>query len=132
MEGDKKIHLVKYEKTCEPLDQGGLGIRSLKETNKALLAKWLWRFGSEQEALWRRVIAAKYKTNDLGWETNWPRGTYGCSLWRGISLEMKAFKNGVGYWVGCGRKVRFWLDSWCGVTLLNQAFSEIFDLALLK
>uniref|UniRef100_A0A2N9IZP3 Reverse transcriptase domain-containing protein n=1 Tax=Fagus sylvatica TaxID=28930 RepID=A0A2N9IZP3_FAGSY len=43
----------------------GLGVRSLFWTNKALLGKWLWRFGLEEHHLWRRVIVAKFGT-DLG------------------------------------------------------------------
>ena len=28
--------------------------------NEALLGKWLWRFGIEEDALWRQVIEMKY------------------------------------------------------------------------
>jgi len=39
---------------------GGLGIRRLGNFNSALLGKWLWRYGMETDALWRKVIEAKY------------------------------------------------------------------------
>ena len=39
---------------------GGLGIRKLTTFNKALLGKWLWCFGVEENCLWRRVITMKF------------------------------------------------------------------------
>ena len=39
---------------------GGLGIRKLTTCNKALLGKWLWRFGVEETQIWRRVVASKF------------------------------------------------------------------------
>ena len=57
---EPKIHLVKWVKVCKPLQVRGLGIRRLGSFNSALLRKWLWRYGMEINALWRRVIEAKY------------------------------------------------------------------------
>ena len=53
-----KYPLVAWEKVCLPIALGGLGIRKLVHFNKALLGKWLWRFGREDTHLWRRVIAS--------------------------------------------------------------------------
>ena len=39
---------------------GSLGIRKLTTFNKALLGKWLWRFGIEENRLWRRVVVGKF------------------------------------------------------------------------
>ena len=55
-----KIHLVDWSKICRPVKNGGIGIRCWRRFNSALLAKWLWRYGLENDALWRRVIGAKY------------------------------------------------------------------------
>ena len=59
--GDEhKLHLVNWSKVCRPVKNGGLGIRCLRRFNSTLLSKWLWHYGVENDALWRRVIWAKY------------------------------------------------------------------------
>jgi hypothetical protein len=55
-----KFHLVNGRKVCSPIWEGGLGIHNLRCFNRALLGKWLWRYASEPEAWWRKVVEAKY------------------------------------------------------------------------
>lgn len=59
---------------CRLMECGGLGLRSLKGTNRALLNKWLWKFGSSKDATWRGVVAAKYREEQYGWFTGRPSG----------------------------------------------------------
>ncbi|KAJ9538657.1 LOW QUALITY PROTEIN: hypothetical protein OSB04_031390 [Centaurea solstitialis] len=60
--GEKKKREVSHgwAKTIDSLEMGGLNIGSLKIMNKALLAKWRWRFLSEKETLWIKVIGSIY------------------------------------------------------------------------
>ena len=44
----KKFHLVNWNQVCQPLSSGGLGFRNLRVFNRALLGKWLWRYGMRQ------------------------------------------------------------------------------------
>jgi hypothetical protein len=60
MGNEFKFHLVKWDTICNPIQSGGLGVRNLTMSNGALFGKWLWRYGHEREALWRRVIDFKY------------------------------------------------------------------------
>jgi hypothetical protein len=49
--GDEfKYHLVSWSKVCNPISEDGLGIKNLVMFNRALLGKWLWRYGVEREA----------------------------------------------------------------------------------
>ena len=58
--GVSKYHLVGWDKFCTHIANGGFGIRKITTFNKALLGKWLWQFGKEEDWLWRRVVVSKY------------------------------------------------------------------------
>ena len=64
--GDSKTHLLGWDKVCMPI------IRKLTTFNKALLGKWLWHFGIEENRLWRRVVDLKFGEEwgdgPLSWE----------------------------------------------------------------
>ena len=90
---NSKIHLVGWDKVCAPIANGGLGIRKLTTFNKALLGKWLWRFGKEEDQLWRRVVASKYGEDwgGRGWTSKLGRRVHGCGLWRYICMGWEDF-----------------------------------------
>lgn len=83
----------------------------------------------EPNALWRKVIDAKYKAHEFGWFSKEPKWSYGCSVWKDIFKEMERYKSGIGYVIGWGNKVSFWHDVWCGATSLCQAFPEVYAIA---
>jgi len=35
--------------------------------NEALKTKWLWRFATKDDALWKKVIVSKYGVDRFGW-----------------------------------------------------------------
>lgn len=61
----RKQHLVAWDRVCLPKWEGGLGIRSAKDMNKALIAKVGWRLLNDQVSLWARVFRSKYKVGDI-------------------------------------------------------------------
>lgn len=40
-----------------------LGTARLMDTNFGLLSKWVWRFATEYNPLWKKVIATKIQSN---------------------------------------------------------------------
>ena len=41
--GDKKLHLINWNKIYQPRVRGGLGIKKFNLINQALVAKQFWR-----------------------------------------------------------------------------------------
>ena len=86
-----KYPLVVWDKVYLPVENGGLGIQRIGLFNKALLGKWLWRFGKERNRLWCLVIAIKYDEVRGDWCTRGVRGSHGCGMWRSIKKESEKF-----------------------------------------
>ena len=57
--------------------------------NIALLAKWVWRFGRENDSLWTRIICAKYgaKVNEFTWK--WKDGVNASPFFKAVSGLLK-------------------------------------------
>ncbi|KAG2684713.1 hypothetical protein I3760_10G087900 [Carya illinoinensis] len=64
-----KFHLVRWDKVCRPLNSGGLRIKNLRTFNWALLGKWLWRYNTQPEALWKLVVDCRHDGTWEGWCT---------------------------------------------------------------
>jgi hypothetical protein len=75
-----KYHLVSWYKVCTPISKGRLGIRNLVMFNRALLGKWLWRFGIEKDAWWRVAVDSKFGNLWGGWCSLEPVGAFGMRL----------------------------------------------------
>ena len=126
LDDQPKYHLVKWSQICCPIQSGGLAIRDLRSFNKALLGKWLWRYGLERDALWRLVVDAKYGSLWGGWCSELGKGPYGVSVWKFIRRGWDNFFQHCAFVVGDGKRVKFWHDCWCGDMPLKGAFPELF------
>ena len=91
--------------------------------------KWLWRFGYEREALWRRVIRAKYGAEAGDWCSNSVPDSYGVSLWKTISSGWSTFSRYIQLQIGNGTKVKFWYDVWYGDNPLSMCFPDLFRIS---
>ena len=128
MEG--KTHLVNWEVVCTDKTRGGLGIRKLALLNKALLGKWIWRFASDKDNLWKQVIKMKYGQEDFGWKTKKARGAVGVGVWKEIWKESEWCWNNMSLKVGKGNTIRFWTDVWCSEIALSHCFPHLFAMAV--
>ncbi|KAJ9551745.1 hypothetical protein OSB04_015790 [Centaurea solstitialis] len=133
----KKAHAwVSWQKCVKPLLKGGLNIGCIKNMNRALLAKWWWRFRVGGVSLWGRVIKNIYgKDGGFGVGEGAYRGGWG-SVWKGI-IGVGACLDELGInfsgsfrkVVGDGGETRFWKDCWMGDRPLARDFPRLSRLA---
>lgn len=120
-----RYHLVEWSICCRSLlNKGGLGIRCIRDHNRALLVKWLWRFGVEKENLWRKVVVARFVERSC-WKAKAVRGRHGCGIWKSISAINEMFWKYIRFHLGSGVSIRLRISS-----PLKDNFLNIFRLAL--
>ncbi|GMI83350.1 hypothetical protein like AT4G29090 [Hibiscus trionum] len=129
----RPIRWVKWNQLCSPKEVGGLGLFNLRVKNRALLNKWMWRFGSEKQDLWRRVIVEKYNMDECMMVPNITPSRITSWVWRNISSPVlnpnDSFVSNLRWVLGDGESIRFWSDHWTEVKSLKDAFLRIFRLA---
>ncbi|GJT93612.1 putative RNA-directed DNA polymerase, eukaryota, reverse transcriptase zinc-binding domain protein [Tanacetum coccineum] len=129
----KKIAWVSWAKVIAPLNQGGLNIGSLSISNQGLLAKWWWRFATENTSLWCNIIrsihgpqgglhdAHSIRSKSGPWyqiaKLNVDLGVHGIDLHSLLKIK-----------VGNGESTRFWIDKWVGNSPLCSSFPRLFRL----
>ncbi|CAN0925974.1 Putative ribonuclease H protein At1g65750, partial [Linum grandiflorum] len=68
---DHKIHHVNWEMVKIDKCKGSLGVLDMRSMNRSLLAKWVWRFATEINGWWRKLIETKYKSTVSEWQSVW-------------------------------------------------------------
>ncbi|KAL4562066.1 hypothetical protein LXL04_034256 [Taraxacum kok-saghyz] len=90
----------------------GLGVIPMVDSNLALLAKWPWRFRTESDALWVKVIQSIHGENG--------------------ALDTKLEEKGTGVVgrvkIGDGVRTKFWTDQWHSRGTLKELFPRMFAL----
>jgi len=128
----KPISWVSWKVVCKSKEEGGLGLTDIREFNYAILAKWRWRWLSEEEGRWKDILDSKYgegrqvTQSALKLQSWW---------WRDIDKVCKEgggegwFQTEIGWRLGCGDKAKFWEDVWIGNTNLKNVFPRLFSIS---
>ncbi|XP_021996032.1 uncharacterized protein LOC110893224 [Helianthus annuus] len=129
----KRMNWVAWDIVTRPKKLSGLGTNKLKLANEALLSKWIWRFRSEEDSLWKKVITACH-----GKRRKWsffPSNSNLTGVWKNImSLESKMLIDGKRInllfkgVLGKGDCIRFWIDVWFENTPLMIKWPLLFAL----
>ena len=134
----RKLHWVDWESVCNLKENGGLGIVDLRLKNRALLNKWIWRYGYEPKAMWKSIIVSKYGGEFDGLTPCIGNRRRFSKLWTNITRPLWYQENQIGvssdsgYCLGDGRNIRFWWDEWIDRVVLKRAFPQIFALSVNK
>nr|GEY28844.1 cysteine-rich receptor-like protein kinase [Tanacetum cinerariifolium] len=82
---ERKLCTIDWNTITKSKQNGGLGVGNLQTRNEALLCKWLWRYGNEKEACWKKLIDAKYGSNECSLSPSSLRKYFVPPLWKKIS-----------------------------------------------
>ncbi|GJV23314.1 RNA-directed DNA polymerase, eukaryota [Tanacetum coccineum] len=129
-----RLTLVKsvLGKALASKDNGGLGISSLFALNRGLIFKWVWRFVSQENSLWARVIKAVHgKDGSIGVNVK----NVSNSVWLNIIREINVLSekginlmNQLRIKLGNGEMTHFWDDNWCEGGRFKDRFPRIYAL----
>ncbi|KAE8726444.1 hypothetical protein F3Y22_tig00006886pilonHSYRG00006 [Hibiscus syriacus] len=135
----RKMSRINWGKMCKPKMKRGAGIIDLGAKNKALLAKWGWRFANEKDALWRSVISFKYGSDKIPWMVSTDKIKEASIIWRGIINNLRSEElskwmsfDSFRWQVGDGKTMWFWEDVWLGEKSFMNRFPRIYRLVSRK
>ncbi|GMI95295.1 hypothetical protein HRI_003198800 [Hibiscus trionum] len=62
----------------------GLGIPDLKIMNRALLGKWIWKFGVERDTWWKKIVCSRYNKEKEALTISNLNNHSASWIWRGV------------------------------------------------
>lgn len=104
--GQIKFHSIGWDRICQPKQDGGLGLRTMRDLNTTSMMKATWKFCCPTPALWKSVIQGKYNTV----RDNFPhldRKKDGSKFWQGLNANWDTFRNNLVWKIGNGETTRF-------------------------
>ncbi|KAJ3700519.1 hypothetical protein LUZ61_004224 [Rhynchospora tenuis] len=115
-QGRNRLHLMAWQRLCQPKSVGGLGLVDLKLQNQALLLRWIWNLYTKQESLWGCAATNLYCHTDtqaspLTWKIS------GSFFWRDLRSLFPLFQLSTRMTIQSGRSTSFWFDNWAGQPL---------------
>ena len=120
----KKYALVNWRKICLAKEFGGLGILDLRDMNRALLAKWWWKFKDPTyHSKWKTLISHIYHLH-----TNTPISPF----WKTILSLTNLGDCSIQYSPGSDSCARFWEDLWSGHCSMASQYPQLYELCTNK
>ncbi|KAG7585320.1 Reverse transcriptase domain [Arabidopsis thaliana x Arabidopsis arenosa] len=114
---------VAWEDVCKPKEEGGLGIRRLRDSSRVFALSLIWRLFTASGSLWVAWSRRYLFPNASFWSVS--EGTLGSWIWRKLlklrplaaSLMCMEVKN--------GNSTMFWWDNWTGAGRLIDIVGDI-------
>ena len=108
-----------WEKITKPKKVGGLGLQTSKGRNTALLAKLNWRFHTEGDAFWVRVLKHKYCSQQRLRSRN--QNKLPCfRTWAGMKKGRATFQEGAVWVPSRESNLSCWFDKWSDMGILRN------------
>ncbi|XP_061955562.1 uncharacterized protein LOC133677489 [Populus nigra] len=101
---------VAWASLCYPKSEGGLGIKRIKDWNKAAILKLVWRILTESSSVWVSWIHSTLLRGRCFWFYTAPSSS--TWSWRKLLLSRTWSKGYFVPFIGNGRHTFLWLDYW--------------------
>ncbi|XVF45253.1 hypothetical protein PTKIN_Ptkin02bG0190300 [Pterospermum kingtungense] len=129
----------RWDTICQLREHDGLGVIDLRLKNRALLNKWLWRFASEKQLLWRSLIVQKYSLEEESLLPDVEKFNKFSRLWKNIVKPLvmiddmsDVLLSNIGFVLGDGNNISFWNHELVPGIILRYKFPRIYLLACNK
>lgn len=107
---DRSGASVAWADVCYPKEEGGLGIKRIKEWNKAATLKHLWNLLSRRQSVWGMWIHTYLLKGQSIWQIQIPsKPTW---VWRKILQSREWCRGDFTAKIGNGRHTSLWHDYW--------------------
>ena len=121
---------MKWEFVCLPKEEGGLGLRRVKDLNDSNVMKYVWNLVYKKDSLWVAWVRRFYLRQGSLWSAKVPAN---CSWsWRKILQLRERIRPLIKHKVGNGAVTFLWHDSWNPVGPLLPFYGEriLYDSAI--
>jgi len=119
---NRKKAKVVWEVVCKPRQEGGLGLRCLKEANDVCCLKLIWKIVSHGNSLWGKWIEANLLKRRSFWSIK--HSSSGSWIWRKLLKYREVASSLFKVEVKNGQTTSFWHDQWCALGRLSDLVGE--------
>ncbi|KAK1318897.1 hypothetical protein QJS10_CPB04g01155 [Acorus calamus] len=120
---DRKIHHVAWDTICKPLDEGGLGIKSIKDWSQGAVGMRLWEIAKNQSSLWVWWMKKRYLKRENLWNAKICNSH--SSTWIAILHAREWVAPKLRYVIFEGKSINLWYDPWINGKSLMQRLGRI-------
>lgn len=117
----KKLVTLSWDSVCTPVSSGGLGLRRLKDMNKAACLKLCWEL-IKSDKHWAVTLRSRFFRN-----SNPISHAVSSSIWSSLKNYLPMIQEHSTWRVGNGTNISFWEDNWLGYKLKDSIGGQLPD-----
>ena len=114
---------VSWQDICLPKNEGGLGIRSLKEINKVHNLKLIWRISSLRSSMWVKWIHCYLIRKGSFWSVS-VNTNLGSWMWKKLLRMRDTARHYLRVEVKNGKHTSFWYERWSQIGCLKEVIGD--------
>ncbi|KAK1288881.1 hypothetical protein QJS10_CPB19g00364 [Acorus calamus] len=117
----RSLHHVNWATVCLPKEEGGLGLKRIRDWSMAALGARFWEMAAGQSSLWANWMSIRYLLKKGIWTIKASHS--GSWIWPKIIASRSWIKQHVRYIIYSGSQVQLWTDPWINGASLDDLLS---------